>query len=148
MTSAQVAYALEEGRLADAAEAHANFAACCPGNKRQHYLRLDISLAAGRGDREVGRRLFEELVASPMLYDAASTLNSVVVLVEDLLALGVGPDEVRARLIDGWLAEHPSTPRSAPTPTACWRSPPATTSGPPARWRPCSPIPTRAWRSR
>ena len=43
-----------------------------------------------------------------MLYDAASTINSVIVLVEDLLALGVAPAEVRSRVFDGWLAEHPS----------------------------------------
>ncbi|MET0460832.1 MAG: LuxR C-terminal-related transcriptional regulator [Ilumatobacteraceae bacterium] len=108
VTAAQVGYALEEGRLADAAEMHAGFAAGCPGDRRQHYLRLDIALAAGRGDREAGLALYEELLTSPMLYDAASTINNVFVLVEDLLTLGVTPAEVRSRVFDGWLAEHPS----------------------------------------
>ena len=36
VTAAQVAFALEEGRLDDAAEAHVRFTACCPGDKRQH----------------------------------------------------------------------------------------------------------------
>ena len=94
--------------MADAAETHAGFAAGCPGDRRQHYLRLDIALAAGRGDREGGLALFEELLTTPMLYDAASTINSVFVLVEDLLSLGVTPAEVRSRVFDGWLAEHPS----------------------------------------
>lgn len=108
VSAARVAYAIEEGRLADAAEAHAGFDECCPGNKRQHYLRLDISLAAARGDRDGGRRLFEELVVTPMLYDVASTLNNVIVLIEDLLTLGITPDEVRSRVLDDWLAGHPS----------------------------------------
>ena len=77
--------------------------------KRQHYLRLDIALAAARGDRELGARLFEELLAAPPLLDTATLLNHVVVLVENLLTLGIAPDEIRAACFDGWLAEHPSS---------------------------------------
>ena len=108
MSSAQIGVALEEGRLSDAAEAYAGFIATCPSSKRHQYLRLDLSLAAARGDRELGARLFEELLASPPLLDTATLLNHVVVLVENLLTLGVAPDDVRRRAVRRWLAAHPS----------------------------------------
>ena len=108
MSSAQVSVALEEGRMSDAAEAHAGFVASCPSSKRYHYVRLDLSLAAARGDHDLGARLLEELLASPPLLDTASLLNHVVVLVENVLTLGVAPDAIRARLFDGWLSAHPS----------------------------------------
>lgn len=108
VSASQVEYALEEGRLADAAEAHAGLEQCCPTSFRWHYLRLDLAVAAARGDRPAVAALFDALVASPLLGDTASTLNSVVGLVEHLLASGVAPSVVRARLLDGWLAEHPS----------------------------------------
>jgi DNA-binding NarL/FixJ family response regulator len=94
--------------MADAAEVHAGFVASCPSSKRYHYLRLDLSLAAARGDHDLGDRLLEELLASPPLLDTASLLNHVVVLVENVLTLGVAPDAIRARLFDGWLSTHPS----------------------------------------
>ena len=49
---------------------------CCPGDKRQHYLRLDIALAAARGDRDGGRRTVRGAASpSPPLHDTASTLE-------------------------------------------------------------------------
>jgi DNA-binding CsgD family transcriptional regulator len=108
MSSAQIGVALEEGRMSDAAEAYALFVTACPASKRPHYLRLDVSLAAARGDRELGARTFEELLASPPLQDSATLLNVVVVLVENLLTLGVAPADVRRRVFDGWLGAHPS----------------------------------------
>ena len=108
MSSAQVSLAIEEGRVADAIEVHTNFCNLCPAVKRQYFLRLDVALAAARGDRELGARAFEELLTSPMLWDAAPVLNDAVVLVESMLALGIAPDVVRQRVIDGWLEEHPS----------------------------------------
>ncbi len=94
--------------MADAAELYSGFLASCPSSKRQHYVRLDISLAAARGDRERGTQLFEELLATPPLLDTASLLNNVVLLVENLLTLGISPDEIRRRVFDGWLGTHPS----------------------------------------
>ncbi len=108
VTAAQIEYALEEGRLADAVEGHASFAAACPSGKRQHFLRLDVALAAASADRQRGASLFEELVSGPPLYDAASTLNSLIGLIEHLLVLGVSTEDVRTRVFDGWLRDHPS----------------------------------------
>jgi DNA-binding CsgD family transcriptional regulator len=108
MSSAQIGVALEEGRMADAAELYSGFLASCPSSKRQHYVRLDIALAAARGDRELGAQLFAELLATPPLLDTASLLNNVVVFIENLLTLGITPDEIRRRVFDGWLGTHPS----------------------------------------
>ena len=108
VSAARVAYALEEGRLVDAAEAHAGFAWCCPSTRRQHYLRLDIAVAASRGDREGGAELLDQLIRTPQLNDAAATLNSVIVLVEDLLTLGTPTPDIRTKILDRWLGSHPS----------------------------------------
>jgi DNA-binding CsgD family transcriptional regulator len=108
LSSAQVGVALEEGRISDAAEAHALFINTCPSHKRTHYRRLDIAIAAARGDRDAAQRLLGELVAGDRLLDTAAVLNNVVVLVENLLTLGITPAEVRTRVLDGWLGDHPS----------------------------------------
>ncbi len=109
ISSVHVGFALEEGRIDDASEAHAEFRAACSDEKRQHFHRLAIALAAARGERAAGDRLFEGLLQLPRLRDTAVTLNVTVGLVEDLLTLGIAPAEIRARLLDGWLAEHPSS---------------------------------------
>ena len=85
-----------------------SFAAACPSSKRQHYLRLDVALAAANGDRQRGTELFEELVNGPALYDAASTLNNLIGLIEHLLMLGISTEDIRTRLFDEWLRDHPS----------------------------------------
>ena len=108
VTAAQVSYALEEGRLADAADALAGLLLCCEEDKRQHYLRLDIGLAAARGDRDGALELLESLVALPALHDTASALDHVVMLVEDLVTLGVPTSVIRSKVLDEWLGEHPS----------------------------------------
>lgn len=104
----QMGYAIEEGRLADAAEMHEVFANGCPEDKRRHYVRLDISLAAARGEQERGRALFEEQLQAEPWFDTASLLNDVIVLVEDLLALGIPAAEIRTRVFGAWLGNHPS----------------------------------------
>jgi DNA-binding CsgD family transcriptional regulator len=110
LSSAQVGVALEEGRVTDAVEAFAAFVTSCPARKRAYYRRLDIAVAAARGDREAAPRLVDELVAGPMLLDTADVLNRVVILVESLLALDVAPAEIRRRVLEGWLGPHPSGP--------------------------------------
>jgi DNA-binding CsgD family transcriptional regulator len=109
ISSVHVAFALEEGRIDDATEAHLEFQMTCPTHKRQQFQRLEISLAAARGDRAVGERLFEGLLQLPKLTDNAITLNVTVALVEDLLTLGIAPADIRDRLIGGWLGDHPSS---------------------------------------
>jgi DNA-binding CsgD family transcriptional regulator len=108
ISSVHVGFALEEGRLADADEAHHEFVMTCPAQKRQQYHRIEISLAAARGDREAGERLFEGLMQLPKLLDTAITLNTTVSLVEDLLTLGITPADIRDRMFGQWLAAHPS----------------------------------------
>jgi DNA-binding CsgD family transcriptional regulator len=108
ISSVHVGFALEEGRMADALQAHDDFAATCPSQKRGQFQRIEISLAAARGDRAAGQRLFDGLVQLPMLLDTAITLNITVALVEDLLTLGVAPADIRARMLGEWLGEHPS----------------------------------------
>ncbi len=110
VSSAQVDYALEEGRLTDAAEAQAGFAACCPSGHRLHALRLELAVAAARGDRAAVTSLFEQLPEAGPLDDSASALNHVIAIVEQLLFVGVAPSIVRDRLLGGWLGEHPSAP--------------------------------------
>ena len=133
------AYALEEGRLADAAETHAGFVAGCPTATAASTTCASTSRSPpGAATGRRGLALYEELLTMPMLYDAASTINSVFVLVEDLLGLGRRPAEVRSRVFDGWLAEHPSNATFRPTPMGCWRWPRASTSGPRRRCRRCS----------
>ena len=109
-SSVNVGLALEEGRLDDALLAYSDVASCCPPLKLQHYQRFEIALAAARGDRDRGPGLFDALLAVPLPFDSANTLNTMIVLVEDLLALGIAPAEIRERLFDGWLADHPSGP--------------------------------------
>jgi DNA-binding CsgD family transcriptional regulator len=108
-SSIEVGFALEEGRIDDAAVAYDDFAACCPAEKRHHYQRFDIALAAARRDRPLGHQLFSGLLDLPPPTDTATTLNSMLMLVEDLLVLGIAPAEIRQRLLDEWLAEHPSS---------------------------------------
>jgi DNA-binding NarL/FixJ family response regulator len=103
-----VDFALEEGRIDDASLAHEDFVAWCPALKSQHFRRFEIALAAARGDRDAGQRLFEGLLTTPTPFDTAGTLNVSIALVEDLLAVGIAPADIRARVFDGWLADHPS----------------------------------------
>jgi DNA-binding CsgD family transcriptional regulator len=107
-TTLHVGFALEEGRLEDAAVAYEHFVAGCPATKRQYYQRLKIGLAAAKGDRAIGPALFEELLSLPPPHDTADVLNRTMILVEDLLQLGIAPAAIRARMIGEWLAEHPS----------------------------------------
>jgi DNA-binding CsgD family transcriptional regulator len=109
-SSVNVGLALEEGRLDDALLAYSDVASCCSPLKLQHYQRFEIALAAARGDRDRGPGLFDALLAVPMPIDSANTLNTMIVLVEDLVALGIAPGDIRSRLLDGWLATHPSGP--------------------------------------
>src|SRR5262249_28720822 len=95
ISSVHVGFALEEGRMSDAVEAHDDFAACCPSREAGQFQRVEISLAAARGDRAAGQRLFDGLVQLPMMLDTATTLNITIALVEDLLTLGVPPDDIR-----------------------------------------------------
>ena len=71
-----VGFALEEGRLEDAAVAYEHFVAGCPATKRQYYQRLKIGLAAAKGDRAIGPALFEELLSLPPPHDTADVLNT------------------------------------------------------------------------
>jgi DNA-binding CsgD family transcriptional regulator len=103
-----VGFALEEGRLEDAAMAYEHFVAGCPAAKRQYYQRLKIGLAAARGERDMGPALFEELLLFRPPHDVADVLNSTTILIEDLLLLGIPPAAIRARVLGEWLAEHPS----------------------------------------
>jgi DNA-binding CsgD family transcriptional regulator len=107
-SNVRVGFALEEGRVEDAAHAYADFVASCPAYKQHRYRRYEITLAAARGDREVGGDLFEGLLASPPPLDTANMLNDVILLVEDLLALGVAAIEIRSRLLRDWLSGHPA----------------------------------------
>jgi DNA-binding CsgD family transcriptional regulator len=107
-SSIEIGFALEEGRIDDAAVAYDDFASCCPAEKRHHYQRFDIALAAAQGNRDAGRRSFEGLVELPPPHDVAATLNQMLMLVEDLLTLGIEPAEIRRRVVDGWLVAHPS----------------------------------------
>jgi DNA-binding CsgD family transcriptional regulator len=109
-SSVNVGLAIEEGRLDDALLAYADVASCCSPLKLQHYRRFEIALAAARGDRAAAAGLFDALVAVPVPFDSANTLNTMVVLVEDVLGLGVTPAEIRSRMLGGWLADHPSGP--------------------------------------
>jgi DNA-binding CsgD family transcriptional regulator len=108
ISSVHVSFALEEGRMSDAVQAHDDFASLCPTQKQQWLQRIEISLAAGRGERAAGQQLFEGLLQVPKLLDTATTLNTTVALVEDLLTLGIAPDDIRTRLFGEWLGEHPS----------------------------------------
>ena len=45
---------------------------------------------------------------APAPHDTAATLSLMVVLVEDLLTLQIPPAEIRGRMLNGWLATHPS----------------------------------------
>ena len=106
---------LEEGRIDDATEAHLEFQMTCPTHKRQQFQRLEIALAAARGDRAAGERLFEGLLQLPKLTDNAITLNVTVALVEDLLTLGVAPADIRDADVRR-LARRPPIPRRHPGP--------------------------------
>jgi DNA-binding CsgD family transcriptional regulator len=108
VSSAELEYALEEGRIADATEAFLDFSACCPNSHRQYSLRFDLALAAARGDRDRVASAFDELLDTAPFDDAASTLNHVIAMVEQLLGTGTTPALVRGRLLDGWLGDHPS----------------------------------------
>ncbi len=110
ISNVHVDFALEEGRMDDASLAYDVFVAACPAFKRRHFQRLEIALAAARGRREAGQRLFEQLLTMPTPYDTANTLNLAVALVEDLLTLGTAPADIRDRMFGGWLADHPSGP--------------------------------------
>jgi DNA-binding CsgD family transcriptional regulator len=103
-----VGFALEEGRLEDAAVAYEHFVAGCTSMKRQYYQRLKIGLAAAEGNRAMGPMLFEELLAMPQPLDKADVLNTTLILVEDLLQLGIAPSDIRSRMLGDWLGEHPS----------------------------------------
>jgi DNA-binding CsgD family transcriptional regulator len=89
-------------------QAHDDFASLCPAEKQQWLQRVEISLAAGRGEQAAGQRLFEELLRVPKLLDTAKTLDTVVAVVEDLLTLRIAPDDIRARMFGEWLGDHPS----------------------------------------
>jgi DNA-binding CsgD family transcriptional regulator len=104
----KVGFALEEGRLDDAVLAYEDFVATCSAMKLQHLQQSQIAVAAARGERDSAVRLFDELVALPPPYDTADMLNDMIMLVEDLLALGISPHAVQTRMLEGWLAEHPS----------------------------------------
>ncbi len=143
--SVHVGFALEEGRLEDAALAFEDFTSSCPPSKLYRYQRFDIALAAGRGDRDAGPRLFEGLLALPTPLDSANTLNVAIVTVEDLLTLGITPNEIRDRMLSDWLADHPSGPRhprSRRGPAGGSRGPPRNRRG--RLGRRCWPTPTRA----
>jgi DNA-binding NarL/FixJ family response regulator len=105
-----VGFALEEGRLEDAAIAYEHFVAGCPASKRNYYQRLQIALAAGRRDRDMGPSLFEQMLAVPPPHDIAEVLNTTVILIEDLMTLDIPPADIRSRVLDQWLAGHPSAP--------------------------------------
>jgi DNA-binding CsgD family transcriptional regulator len=107
-SSVRVGFALEEGRLDDAALAFADFVSSCPAHKQHRYKRYEITLAAARGEHERGKALFDVLLASPAPLDSATMLNETILLVEDLISLGVGPSEIRSRVVEEWLAGHPS----------------------------------------
>ncbi len=115
ISSVHVGFALEEGRLADAVVAHDDFVASCPAQKRLQFHRVDVSMAAARGDRAAGQRLFEGLVQLPNLLDTATTLNTTIALVEHLLTLGIAPDDIRDRLVRG-VARRPPGARRHPGP--------------------------------
>jgi DNA-binding CsgD family transcriptional regulator len=104
----KVGFALEEGRLEDAAVAYEHLLAGCPATKRQYHHRLQIGLAAARGERDMGPSLFEELLLLPQPYDTAELLNTTTILVEDLLLLGIPPSAIRTRMLGDWLDGHPS----------------------------------------
>jgi DNA-binding NarL/FixJ family response regulator len=103
-----VGFALEEGRLEDAAVAYEHFVAGCSAMKLQYYQRLKIGLAAARGERAMGPALFEELLSLPPPHDTAVVLNITLILVEDLLLLEIPPTAIRTRMFGEWLGEHPS----------------------------------------
>ncbi|HZB43153.1 MAG TPA: AAA family ATPase, partial [Ilumatobacter sp.] len=103
-----VGFALEEGRLEDAAVAYEHFVAGCPAMKLQYYQRLQIGIAAARGERAMGPALFEELLTLPQPHDTADVLNATLIMAEDLLMLGISPSDIRDRMLGQWLGEHPS----------------------------------------
>jgi DNA-binding NarL/FixJ family response regulator/type II secretory pathway predicted ATPase ExeA len=107
-SSLHVGMALEEGRLEDAAVAYEHFIAGCPTTKHQYYQRLKIGLAAASRDRAAGPALFEDVLLLPQPYDTAEVLNTTLIMIEDLLMLGISPADIRARLLDEWLGDHPS----------------------------------------
>ena len=133
MSSAQVSLALEEGRLADAAETHAGFVDCVPGDKRSALPPPRHRPRRGpwrpRARRPAVRRA-ARVAAAATTRRRRSTTSSL--LVEHLLTLGIDTGR-RARPRDRRLAGRRTrrTRRSAPTPTGCWRWRRATTTVPP-----------------
>jgi DNA-binding CsgD family transcriptional regulator len=105
---ASVGFALEEGRIDDAVLAYETFLAYSPAHKREYLQRFEIALAAAKGDGSRGPALFESLLRAEPPADNAHTLNTTLVLVEDLLTLGIAPQQIRDRMLGTWLAEHPS----------------------------------------
>ena len=110
ISSVHVGFALEEGRIDDAAEAHAEFQTACsdaqaPAVPAARDRRWPRRAATGRRGSGCSRACCS--CRSCTTRRSRSTSRSA--LVEDLLTLGIAPADIRERMLDGWLADHPSS---------------------------------------
>ena len=100
--------AVEEGRFADAsallAGIDADPAASCLLDAEVPRL----NLAAITRNEDLGRETFDRILTAEPLTDAWYATACVVQIVTAALEVGVGPAEIRAALLDGALADHPS----------------------------------------
>jgi DNA-binding NarL/FixJ family response regulator len=101
------AIAAEEGRVADAMALLADKTIPSPCDKIEiNVQRLNVA-AIGR-QFEDGRNYFDCLIKSEDLADSWFATGDVLNAVASALELGISPTEIRERLIDASLANHPA----------------------------------------
>ncbi len=101
--------AAEEGRVVDGFALIGDDLVVTPGNCHNDEVTMpQLSLAAVAQDREAGRIAFENLIASGSLSDNWFALGVVLEAVASAIEVGIPVDEIRARLVNGYLGEHPS----------------------------------------
>ncbi len=99
--------AAEDGRVADGVALFNDG----PTDSFDLCWKVDVNLQrlhlAGLGHDEIeGRRSFEALLVSEPLHDNWFALGTVVQAVMSALDLGITPDEIRTRFLDGYLKNH------------------------------------------
>jgi DNA-binding CsgD family transcriptional regulator/tetratricopeptide (TPR) repeat protein len=82
-----------------------------PTKEHCEHSRVQLQLAALERDEVEGRRWFEQLLSDAPPPDDWWTTDLIVDVAAAALTIGIPPDEIEGRLIDGWLAGHPSRVR-------------------------------------
>jgi DNA-binding NarL/FixJ family response regulator len=102
---------VEEGRVADARASMAGVTeldGCGLVSDRQYVLAsVELNIAAVAHDVASGRAAFERIAGGRCPHDDWSVTSELVDVVASALAVDVSPAEIRARLLDELIGQHP-----------------------------------------